>query len=146
MFSRILLCTDGSDCSIKAAKLAGDVAAKFGAEVTSISVFSLPPMPIAAPDLPVCFFDTETYQDACDAFHNTAQKCVEEALNSAGVKHAQVRAEGQPVDCVLDTAEELKADLIVIGSRGLGGFRKLMLGSVSDGVAHHAHCPVLVVR
>jgi nucleotide-binding universal stress UspA family protein len=43
-------------------------------------------------------------------------------------------------------AEELGADLIVMGSRGLGGVRRALMGSVSDSVVRHAHCPVLVVR
>jgi nucleotide-binding universal stress UspA family protein len=43
-------------------------------------------------------------------------------------------------------AEEEGADLIVMGSRGLGGIRRALMGSVSDSEVHHAHCPVLVVR
>lgn len=43
-------------------------------------------------------------------------------------------------------AEELKADLIVMGSRGLGSMRRALVGSVSDSVVKHAHCPVMVVR
>ena len=47
---------------------------------------------------------------------------------------------------ILALAEELQADLIVMGSRGLGGVRRALMGSVSDSVVRHAHCPVLVVR
>ena len=47
---------------------------------------------------------------------------------------------------IVALAEELQADLIVIGSRGLGGVRRALMGSVSDSVVRHAHCPVLVVR
>jgi nucleotide-binding universal stress UspA family protein len=47
---------------------------------------------------------------------------------------------------IVALAEELGADLIVMGSRGLGGVRRALMGSVSDSVVRHAHCPVLVVR
>ena len=53
---------------------------------------------------------------------------------------------GMPDTTIVDLAEELGAGLIVMGSRGLGGVRRALLGSVSDSVVRHAHCPVLVVR
>lgn len=51
---------------------------------------------------------------------------------------------GQPARCLLLAAES--AELLVVGSRGRGGFSGLLLGSVSQGVLHHAHCPVAIVR
>ena len=53
---------------------------------------------------------------------------------------------GTPDAEVVDLAEELSVGLVVVGSRGLGGIRKALMGSVSDSVVRHAHCPVLVVR
>ena len=50
------------------------------------------------------------------------------------------------IQAIVVDAADLKVDLIVIGSRGLGGFKRVLLGSVSIGVVTHAHCPVLVVR
>ena len=47
---------------------------------------------------------------------------------------------------IVELAEELGAGLVVVGSRGLGGVRRALMGSVSDSVVRHAHCPVLVVR
>jgi nucleotide-binding universal stress UspA family protein len=47
---------------------------------------------------------------------------------------------------IVSQAEEIRAGLIVVGSRGLGGIRRALMGSVSDSVVRHAHCPVLVVR
>ena len=47
---------------------------------------------------------------------------------------------------IVSLAEEIGAGLIVVGSRGLGGIRRALIGSVSDSVVRHAHCPVLVVR
>jgi nucleotide-binding universal stress UspA family protein len=54
--------------------------------------------------------------------------------------------EGDPVDRVLDEAEQHPPDLLVVGSRGLSGAGRFFLGSVSDGILHHARCSVLVVR
>jgi nucleotide-binding universal stress UspA family protein/molybdopterin converting factor small subunit len=56
------------------------------------------------------------------------------------------RANSSIVETIIETASEEKADLIVLGTRGLGSFKKLLLGSVSNGVVTHAHCNVLVVR
>ena len=53
---------------------------------------------------------------------------------------------GRPDEQIVALAEEIGAGLIVMGSRGLGGLRRLLMGSVSDSVVRHAHCPVLVVR
>jgi nucleotide-binding universal stress UspA family protein len=53
---------------------------------------------------------------------------------------------GTPAAEIVDLAEELGVGLVVVGSRGLGGIRRALMGSVSDSVVRHAHCPVLVVR
>lgn len=53
---------------------------------------------------------------------------------------------GRPDKVTVDLSEELDAGLIVMGSRGLGGIRRALVGSVSDSVVRHAHCPVFVVR
>jgi len=146
MFKRILVCTDGSEIAAHAALVASDLAWKFGADVTLLNVVN--PAPLVAP-----------YAMAVEAAPNTeeliriAEESQKTVLSNAtapfereGV-NVKVRAEmGQPVDCIVRVAEEEKSDLIVLASRGLGGFSRLMLGSVSDGVLHHAHCPVLIVR
>jgi nucleotide-binding universal stress UspA family protein len=60
------------------------------------------------------------------------------------IRIEQVVAEGEPAHVLLQAAKD--AQLLVVGSRGLGGFRELMLGSVSQQCAHHASCPVVIVR
>ena len=70
-----------------------------------------------------------------------------EKIRSAGgaVAEAHLRVGAAPAE-IVDLAEEIGAGLIVMGSRGLGGIRRALMGSVSDLVTRHAHCPVLVVR
>jgi nucleotide-binding universal stress UspA family protein len=70
-----------------------------------------------------------------------------ERIRSAGgtVAEAHLRL-GRPDDQIVWVAEEIGAGLIVLGSRGHGGVRRALMGSVSDSVVRHAHCPVLVVR
>ena len=81
---------------------------------------------------------------ALDAEHRLAQV---EQIETAGGKVAQTYVRlGRPAEEIVILADEIDAGLVVVGSRGLGGIRRLLLGSVSDSVVRHAHCPVLVVR
>ena len=85
----------------------------------------------------------------------TALRKARQAAEEAVAKAAAQLGDSQPASVIVRpvngfAAQELieasrDADLLVVGSRGLGGFARLMLGSISDKVAHHAHCPVVVV-
>jgi len=71
---------------------------------------------------------------------------VEKVLAVGGtVAQAHLRM-GTAATEITDLAEEMSLELVVVGSRGLGGTRRALVGSVSDAVARHAHCPVLIVR
>jgi nucleotide-binding universal stress UspA family protein len=70
-----------------------------------------------------------------------------EKVREAGGTIAQAHLRmGEAATGIVDLAEELGAGLVILGSRGLGGIRRALMGSVSDSVVRHAHCPVLVVR
>ena len=69
-----------------------------------------------------------------------------ERLATLGVSPAMLTRFGSPADEICRTAEEMGADLIVLGSRGAGATRRLLLGSVAERVVRHAGCSVLVVR
>jgi nucleotide-binding universal stress UspA family protein len=96
--------------------------------------------------------------EAAEERRRQAQEILDEQarkIEQAGGEVAQTHlrlAEGHPgfehhsSDDVVRVAEEIGAGLIVLGSRGLGGMRQALMGSVSDSVVRHAHCPVLVVR
>jgi nucleotide-binding universal stress UspA family protein len=67
-------------------------------------------------------------------------------LKSQGIDVHAIEGEGEPADVIIEAAKERNADLIVIGTRGLGAAKRIMLGSVSAKVVQDAHCDVLVVR
>ncbi|CAN6465074.1 unnamed protein product [Victoria cruziana] len=66
--------------------------------------------------------------------------------NEKHVRAEAVKKEGEPKETICQVVEQIHADLVVVGSRGLGTIKRAVLGSVSDYVAHHAKCPVLIVK
>lgn len=80
----------------------------------------------------------------------TAQEETDGLLDRVGARSRPVSvtvqaANGLPAEELLKAAHDTRADMIVVGARGSGGFKKLLLGSVSTHVTHHAHCPVAVI-
>lgn len=146
MFQRILLCTDGSDQALDAAKTAAELAQKFGSKVTILNVMS---PSVVAPAV-VGGMEPMAYVEVNPNFIEEAQEAVERRtgriLEEKNVSYECRREIGHPVDRIVSVAEAEQSDLVVMGSRGLGGFSRFLLGSVSDGVLHHAPCPVLIIR
>jgi nucleotide-binding universal stress UspA family protein len=68
-----------------------------------------------------------------------------DALRARGIEATGLQVQGATRDTILHEAARLHADLIVLGSRGHGALRRALLGSISEGVLHHATCPVLVI-
>src|SRR5438105_3223184 len=117
MFEKILVCVDGSECADRAAKTALDIAWKFGAEVILINVCNLAPavapyvmVPEASPNL----IDIESYLRATQ---DTVLADARLEFDKEGVNVKTLGQSGQPVDVIVQTAEEQQADLIVLGSR-----------------------------
>ena len=73
-------------------------------------------------------------------------KAAAEQIEKAGVEVQTFAREGDPADAILDVAEERKADLIVVGNKGMTGAKRFLLGSVPNKVSHHAPCSVLIIR
>jgi nucleotide-binding universal stress UspA family protein len=145
--SRILLATDGSEDANLAASIATDLAKSTGSELHVVYVepvsyiYQLTDWEAASTDLPSSL-DQAAEKAARNRLEEQVQKIREEGGEIAGV-HARV---SYPDAEIVGLAGRLGAGLIVIGSRGLGPLRRALMGSVSDSVVRHAHCPVMVVR
>jgi nucleotide-binding universal stress UspA family protein len=147
--TRILLATDGSREAQLAASTAADLANTTNSELHLITVASGNPDPVY--HIHEGSLRYETYQQALEAVRGDAQKVLDEQvqkLEEAGgsVKEAYLRMGERRDQAIVHLAEELGAGLIVMGSRGLGGVRRALMGSVSASVVRHAHCPVMIVR
>ena len=134
---------DGSEGSKAALEFAAREAAFRGARLRILSVWEVPPAAYSSGFVPP--LDPATW----DAFRAGAQQVADEALESVKELQPSLEAEvlviqGQPADLLLERGAD--AALIVVGRRGLGGFRSLLLGSVSQQVVQHARCPVVVVN
>ncbi len=98
-------------------------------------------------ELPTATVGLEVPAGGRDACERVAQRIQRRALSAVSVEGVEVTRdvqEGSASAVILEAADD--ADLLVVGSRGNGGFTRLLLGSVSNQVAHHARCPVLIVR
>ena len=125
--SLVLVGVDGSDDSQRALTWAVGVAAAFDAEVLAIHALGL--------------LDRLDTAGVVDAFER--QWCA--PLDETGVRSRRSVADGPPAMTLLRTAEDEPVDLIVVGSRGVGGFPGLLLGSTSLQVVQHAEVPVTVI-
>lgn len=143
---RILLPTDGSEYAQKAVKA---VSALHWPERTTVKIVSAPELPIAAGEFP--YYDPDQWRDLASKLDNQASDNVKLAAVAFEKTRMKVETEiTEPRDsasgAIVEAADEWRADLIVIGSHGRRGLDRLVLGSVSESVALHAHCSVEVVR
>ena len=136
--TKILLATDGSKEAELAATTAADLAKSHNSELHAVYVEPAPPMidQFADPG-------AERVGPESRRLLEEQVERIEVAGGTVGEAHLRF---GRPDEQIVRVGEQVGAGLIVIGSRGHGGLRRALLGSVSDSVVRHAHCPVLVVR
>jgi nucleotide-binding universal stress UspA family protein len=147
--TKILLATDGSEEAALAAQTVADLANKTNSELHIIHV-----RPRITPHYPGYYMGPGVVEDAGERERKhldlEAQRLLEtqvEQVRAAGGSRAQTHLRmGRPDTEIVSVAEEIGAGLIVMGSRGLGGMKRALMGSVSDAVVRHAHCPIMVVR
>ena len=143
----ILLATDGSKQAELAARTAVDIAATTNSELHMVTVarhehahvYDLPEEP------------GDVQKSLYEAIERKARELLDEQVKKIEQTGGTIPQEvhllrGRPDREIVHLAEEIGAGLIVIGSRGQGGVRRALMGSVSDSVVRQAHCPVLIVR
>src|ERR671912_132795 len=139
----ILLATDGSEEALLASTTAADLAEKTNSELHVLTVG--PDFPLyELTEHPADFEDVlrENRREAKEILEQQAKRVEESGVS---VKETHLR-EGRADEEIVEVAEEIGAGLIVLGSRGHGRLRRALMGSVSDAVVRHAHCPVTIVR
>ncbi len=132
----VLVATDGSECAHKATAMASDIAKAASAELYGVHVLVPSRNRPSSSTAEAEDFDNKVYESIECGFKAAAsnQEC-----------HME-RVSGHPAQAITQYAEKIGADIVVLGSRGLGPFKSLLIGSVSDTVAHHSNSSVLIVR
>ena len=152
MIENILVALDGSKAANKALEFALDLAEKYSAQVVLLTVVDAVPVPLTVYSAPDMELGAPVFMEKyLKEFKNYHEKMLAKALKKAkkskpSVKISTKLVEGRPAHTIIETAKEGKFDIIVMGSRGLGGIKEFFLGSVSDRVADEAPCPVLIVK
>ena len=145
MFKSIVVGTDGSETATQAVRQAVDLAKDIGAKIELVSAYE----PVSdqrlreeRTDVPD---DLQWMVNPREDVDATLKEAAEQA-KEAGVDVETYARQGDPADAILDVAEEQKADLIIVGNKGMTGAKRFLLGSVPNKVSHHAPCSVLIIR
>lgn len=142
MLSKILIPVDGSENSFRALEQAIFLATKIQeAKITALYVIEDPPS--------LYIYSPKIMEKVRADYESTYTKILErskEMADKSGINIHTVLVEGDPASKIIGYSEMEKIDIIIIGSRGMGKFKELILGSVSNKVLHHAKCSVMLVR
>jgi nucleotide-binding universal stress UspA family protein len=146
-YRRVLVGTDGSDTATAAVRHAAALAVATGGELVVVTAYATDALhereladerELAPEDVRWMISDSGEAEERLASAKRIAVE--------AGVVKVRTRAEqGDPADVLINTAEELLCDVIVVGNRGMAGAGRFLLGSVPNRVSHHAPCDVLIV-
>ena len=140
MFDKILLAVDGSDHALHAARVAAEMARGMKPKEFRI-VVSYDSIPV--------YLGEPNMQFAIDNRKKDAEEILDKAIKEVGTIPGEIHTEmieGDPAVAIIEVANTRQSNIIIMGSRGLGRLAGLVLGSTSQKVVAHAHCPVLIVR
>ncbi|PKL68541.1 MAG: universal stress protein [Methanomicrobiales archaeon HGW-Methanomicrobiales-1] len=141
MFTKMLLATDGSDNANRAADAAISLAQALS--LSSITIVHIVTSPPSESRMVQAKFDVHSLleEESRTLISTTLGRC-----DAAGITYTLKVAIGDPAQEILTHVQKEKVDLVVIGSRGLGTLKGVLMGSVSQKIAHLAPCPVLIVK
>lgn len=137
---KIIVAYDGSDGSNKALNLAAELAKMVAAKLVLVSVVDLSPL---------LYYDVGGVPGDLTTLEQKAQETLEEGKKQISALHLKTSTailQGNPADAIINYAKKEHAYLIVMGSRGLGGFERMLLGSVAQAVVTHSTTPVVVAK
>jgi len=141
LFSKILVPVDGSDISYRALDSALFLSERLASKITAIHVIE---------KVPTVYIQSQKVLDELLETHkNESQKILDECSSIATKKGIAINTtllEGNPASTILEFSQMEKYEVIIIGSRGMGHFKELILGSVSSKILHHSLCSVLLIR
>ncbi|WP_440951468.1 universal stress protein [Methanococcoides sp. FTZ1] len=140
--NKILIATDGSENVKNAISYGIEIAKATGCKVHAVYVVSDEHAEVARRDLGFAKAIEEHLSD----IGKRATEDIEEAGKETGIKVESVLLKGRPVEEIIDYAKKNDVDMIVMGTLGLTGVERLLIGSVAENVVRHSKVPVLVVR
>ena len=148
MFKKILVAVDGSELSYRSVDYALDLAQKYSGQVKIITVIDAPSDTLVAQASAFAPHSIKDHEEKVEKAHEQILlKAITKAEKfSPKVSVTKEVLEGPPAEKIVETAKKESFELIVMGSRGLGGLKEFFLGSVSDEVADEALCPVLIIK
>jgi nucleotide-binding universal stress UspA family protein len=145
VFTRIVVGTDGSETAGEAVRQAVDLAKLAGATLSIVSAFAPVPQRKVKDQQRDAPADIQYELNPREDVNLVLDTAAAEARKE-GIEVQTHPVEGDPAEAILNVAEETKADLIVVGNKGMTGARRFVLGSVPNNISHHAPCSVIIVR
>jgi nucleotide-binding universal stress UspA family protein len=141
LFAKILVPVDGSDNSYRALDAALVLSEKLGSNITVIHVME---------EVPITHIGSEKLlKELLEAYKKENQDILSKCSEIATQKGLTIKTfllQGNPASVILDFSKKEKFDILIMGSRGLGKFKELILGSVTSKIVHHSPCAVLLIR
>lgn len=143
----ILLPSDGSEYSLKAAHYACKLLKRSpGSQLTILHVGDIPKDLLVHGYVQDMAMDPDFVRKVLEERNNQVLQRTKDIFAEAGFEVSILLQIGNPVDVICEIVQEKNFDLVILGSRGLGELKGLLLGSVSDRVSHMVKCPVLIVK
>jgi nucleotide-binding universal stress UspA family protein len=141
MFTKILVPVDGSDNSYKALEAALVLSEKLGSNISVVNVME---------QVPITHIESEKLlNELLEAYKKENQEILSKCSDIAhqkGITIKSVLLQGNPAPVILDYSKKENFDLVIMGSRGMGKFKELILGSVSSKIVHHSPCAIMIIR